>query len=68
MLLLRLQTKILHLKAAKRSNDDEKRPPFFKHTVKQTTDEWLNAIALSTLAQAALTPDVFYHDNKGLRS
>ena len=68
MLLLRLQTKILHLKAAKRSNDDEKRPPFFKHTVKQTADEPLNAIALSTLAQSTLTSDVFYHDNKGVRS
>ena len=68
MLPLRLQTKTLHLKAAKRSNDDEKRLPFFKHTAKQTADESLNAIALSTLAQVTLTPDVFYHDNKGLRS
>ena len=68
MLPLRLQTKTLHLKAAKRSNDDDNCPPFFKHTAKQTADESLNAIALSTLAQATLTSDVFYHDNKGLRS
>ncbi|MBF0960941.1 MAG: hypothetical protein HXK20_02385 [Alloprevotella tannerae] len=63
-----MQTKTLHLKAAKRSNDDDNCPPFFKHTTKQTTDEPLNAIAISTLAQVTLTPDVFYHDNKGLRS
>ena len=68
MLPLRLQTKIIHLKAAKRSNDDEKRLPFLSTQKKQTTDEPPNAIALSTLTQAALTPDVFYHDNKGLRS
>ena len=68
MLPLRLQTKTLHLKAAKRSNDDDNCPPFFKHTAKQTADESLNAIALSTLTQVTLTPDVFYHDNKGLRS
>jgi len=68
MLPLRLQTKTLHLKAAKRNNDDEKRLPFFKHTTKQTTDEPPNAISISTLAQSTLTPDVFYHDNKGLRS
>ena len=34
MLPLRLQTKTLHLKAAKRSNDDDNCPPFFKHTAK----------------------------------
>ena len=68
MIPLRLHTKTVHLKAAKRSNDDEERLPFLSTQQKQTTDEWLNAIALSTLAQAALTPDVFYHDNKVLRS
>lgn len=68
MLPLRLQTKTLHLKAAKRSNDDEKRLPFLSTQQKQTTDERLNTIAISTLAQAALPPDVFYHDNKGVRS
>ena len=68
MLPLRLQTKTLHLEAAKRSNDDEKRLPFLSTQQKQTTDEPPNAIALSTLAQVTLTPDVFYHDNKGLRS
>ena len=41
---------------------------FFITQQKQTTDEPPNAIALSTLAQATLTPDVFYHDNKGVRS
>ncbi|WP_314819022.1 hypothetical protein [Alloprevotella tannerae] len=41
---------------------------FLSTQQKQTTDEPLNAISISTLAQATLTPDVFYHDNKGLRS
>ena len=41
---------------------------FLSTQQKQTTDEPLNAIALSTLAYATLTSDVFYHDNKGLRS
>lgn len=68
MLPLRLQTKTLHLKAAKRSNDDEKRLPFLSTQQKQTTDEPPNAIALSTLTQVTLTPNVFYHDNKGVRS
>jgi len=68
MLPFRLQTKTLHLKAAKRSNDDEKHLPFLSTQQKQTTDERLNTITLSTLAQSTLTPDVFYHDNKGLRS
>ena len=68
MIPLRLRTKTVHLKAAKRSNDDEKRPPFLSTQQKQTTDEPPNAIALSTLTQVTLTPDVFYHDNKGLRS
>ena len=34
MLPPRLQTKTLHLKAAKRSNNDDNCPPFFKHTTK----------------------------------
>lgn len=68
MLPLRLQTKTLHLKATKRSNDDDNCPPFLSTQQKQTTDERLNTIAISTLAQAALPPDVFYHDNKGVRS
>ena len=68
MLPLRLRTKTLHLKAAKRSNDDEKRLPFLSTQQKQTTDEPPNAIALSTLSQSTLTLDVFYHDNKGVRS
>ena len=41
---------------------------FLSTQQKQTTDEPPNAIALSTLTQVTLTPDVFYHDNKGLRS
>lgn len=41
---------------------------FFITQQKQTTDEPPNAIALSTLAQSTLMPDVFYHDNKGVRS
>ena len=41
---------------------------FLSTQQKQTTDEPPNTIALSTLAYATLTPDVFYHDNKGLRS
>ena len=41
---------------------------FLSTQQKQTTDEPPNAIALSTLAYATLTPAVFYHDNKGLRS
>lgn len=68
MIPLRLQTKTVHLKAAKRSNDDEKRLPFLSTQQKQTTDERLNTIAISTLAYATLTSDVFYHDNKGVRS
>ncbi|WP_311353405.1 hypothetical protein [Alloprevotella tannerae] len=63
-----MRTKTVHLKAAKCSNDDEKRLPFLSTQQKQTTDERLNTIAISTLAQAALPPDVFYHDNKGVRS
>lgn len=67
MLPLRLQTKTLHLKAAKRSNDDDNCLPFLSTQQKQTTDEPPNAISISTLAYATLTPDVFYHDNKGVR-
>lgn len=68
MIPLRLRIKTVHLKAAKHSNDDEKRLPFLSTQQKQTTDEPPNAIAISTLAQSTLPPDVFYHDKKGVRS